>query len=141
MWEAIAGGPHEWVAILEDDVTLFTRELLTQLPPIPEQCDFLYLVPRSVTPEAVCAEARVNWGLIGFGTWGYVINRRRAQLLVDGSRNGFSGPVDLHLYSKHWGCVTQEPRLEHHMITYNDTGSIRQFLNGQVDKHNDQAPA
>ena len=138
VWQAVAAGPHEWVVIMEDDITVVSKELLTQLPAIPELCDFLFLVPRSVVSEPVCATSEVNWALFGYGTWGYLINRRRAQALVDASQHGFNGPVDFHLYRMHCGCVTKTARVNHSNTGANDTTSIRQFLNGQVDINNDQ---
>ena len=138
-WKAAANGPHEWSLILEDDTQLISKELLTEFPPVPYDCDFVMLRPETiVSHEAVCNETSVRWAHWGYGTIGYLVHRDAARRLLAYSAGGFNGPIDGHLwFNAHQGCITVEQRLDHTAVVQNDPRSVRKFLNGEADHYED----
>ena len=90
-WQAVVNGTHDWVVILEDDTKLISKELLTDFPLVPSDCDFVHMRPITMfSSEPVCDKTSVQWAHWGYGMIGYLVHRDGAKRLIANASGGFN---------------------------------------------------
>lgn len=141
IWKHVANGTHEWVAVMEDDVTPESYALMTSFPPVPVVCDSFFISTNVVAMDRLCRGSEISQLLVGYGTWGYLINRKMASHMLELSKDGFKVPVDMWMYGMTHACTDERvrQRASHPSTRLQDHNSVRLYVNGIADRYNDQA--
>ena len=80
----------------------------------------------------VCANTTVKWAISGHGTWGYLMHKQQAAVLLDLSNDGFDRLIDQFLFLNTHVCWL---RPGHEILQkHNYTASIRTNMNHDVVK-------
>ena len=138
VWRRLSNSSHEWAIVFEDDAVPASKWAITEFPPIPDRCDFVQLsTGTSYQNENLCGRGDMLKIGKGWSTAAYLLHRDAAARLLQGTARGFHEPVDLVMIYQHTGCITTTSRADVPVRPANDPQSVRDYLNGNVNNHND----
>ena len=142
VWKRFVASSHEWAVVFEDDAMPFSTSAITDFPEIPTDCIFTQLSAKtSYENQHMCGRMDMIRIGKGWSTAAYLMHRDAAQRLLDDTKtDGFrDDPLDMFMIYRYTACVTNMHRCDVPILPPKHTDSLREFLNGEVGKHNDFA--